>query len=137
MGNLIRASEGLSQRRKKESGEQNVDEDQASDEAKEAAKSEKANGENALPKETVQDLQPFKLNTNYYSESVLSEDLKNEILRRIVEDKQTVRQVSQELSVEMSRIGAVVRLKTVEQDWVKEVSCLLFHLLPSKHPTSE
>ena len=53
---------------------------------------------------------------------MLSEELRDEIYKRVVERGEDVRSVSASLQVEMGRVGAVVRLKTLEEDWVKEVS---------------
>lgn len=75
-----------------------------------------------IPPETVEDLRPFPLNTFFRSESVLSEALRDEVYRRVVEAGQTVREVSQALSITMERVAAVVRLKTIENDWTREVS---------------
>ncbi|KAB8556598.1 hypothetical protein FH972_025635 [Carpinus fangiana] len=70
--------------------------------------------------ETLEDLRPFPLNPYFRSQSVLSEQLKDEIYKRVVVQKKTIREVSQALHVEMRRIAAVIRLKTVEQEWHKE-----------------
>ena len=64
----------------------------------------------------------FPNNKHFRSQSVLSEDLRDEIWRRVKEDGKSVREVSVELQVEMRRVGAVVRLKAVEEGWRKEVS---------------
>lgn len=74
------------------------------------------------PPETLEDLRPFPLNPFFRSEAVLSEPLKNEIYKRVVAQGQTVREVSMALHVEMSRVAAVVRLKTVEQEWLRQAS---------------
>ncbi|KAJ6164579.1 hypothetical protein N7470_003251 [Penicillium chermesinum] len=60
-------------------------------------------------------LKPFPHNDNFISESILSEELRNEIYTRVVKKKRSVRAVSVELGVEMKRIAAVVRLVELEQ----------------------
>lgn len=75
----------------------------------------------AIPRETADDLMPFPLNKEFRSQSVLSEALKDEIFRRVTKDGKSVKVVSAEMGVEMSRVGAVVRLKSVEQEWVNTV----------------
>lgn len=60
---------------------------------------------------------PFPLNTHFVSESILSEELRNEIHRLIMVEKKSVREVSIELGVDMRRIGAVVRLVELEKQW--------------------
>lgn len=75
-----------------------------------------------LAPETQEDLRPFPLNRFFRSEPVLSEELRHEIFRRVMEKNQSVREVSIALNVEMARVGAVVRLMTIEQDWIRHVS---------------
>ena len=74
-----------------------------------------------VPRETASDLKPFPLNPTFVSQSVLSEELRNEIHQRVAVQKKSVRAVSVELGVEMRRVGAVVRLVELEKKWVKEV----------------
>ncbi|EFR01423.1 hypothetical protein MGYG_04429 [Nannizzia gypsea CBS 118893] len=60
-------------------------------------------------------LQPFPLNRVFVSESVLSEELRNEIYTQVVEKGKSVRLVSVMFGVDMRRIGAVVRLVELEK----------------------
>ena len=90
------------------------------DEGMDAAEKNIAGG-NAIPRESQQDLMPFPLNRNFSSQPVLSEELREEIWTRVVLGRRSVKVVSAELGVEMNRIGAVVRLKTVEKEWIKKV----------------
>ncbi|KAK2806764.1 hypothetical protein FQN49_008793 [Arthroderma sp. PD_2] len=62
-----------------------------------------------------QDYMPFPLNPTFTSESVLSEELRNEIYDQVVNKKNSVRHVSVLLGVEMRRVGAVVRLVELEK----------------------
>ena len=78
-------------------------------------------GAKPIPKEMADDLMPFPLNRQFRSQPILSEELRDEIYRRIHEEKKSVRTVSAELGVEMQRVGAVFRLKTIENQWVEEV----------------
>ena len=75
----------------------------------------------AVPRETADDLMPFPLNKGFRSQPVLSEALKDEIFRRVTVERKSVKVVSAEMGVEMSRVGAVVRLKSVEQEWTRTV----------------
>lgn len=113
-GNLLRSREtGQSEKEKR------VDEDMTADEeALEAA----AEQEDRLPPETLDDLRPFPLNKNFVSESILSEDLRNEIWERVQQQGKSVRQVSIEMGVDMRRVAAVVRLVEVEKRMRTEVS---------------
>ena len=74
-----------------------------------------------LPKEKAEDLMPFPLNPYFRSHPVLSEELKDEIYKRVMDEKRSVRDVSAALGVEMRRVGAVVRLKAIEKQWEQEV----------------
>lgn len=74
-----------------------------------------------LPKETREDLMPFPMNREFRSQSVLSEQLKDAIYRKVIEQGKSVRDVSATLGVEMRRVAAVVRLKAVEKEWDEQV----------------
>lgn len=86
-----------------------------------------------LPPETARDLRPFPLNPDFRSQPVLSEAEREKIWERVMIDGKSVRDVSAELSVEMSRVGAVVRLMEIEKEWKRIVSC---HAYISTSPTS-
>ena len=98
-------------------------------------------GGRPIPKETLDDLVPFPMNRQFRSQAVLSEELKDEIYHRVVTLGKGVKPVSAELGVEMSRIGAVVRLKSVEKEWVKQVRHVLdtsnFHSVDLLHRNDE
>ena len=69
---------------------------------------------------------PFPLNQNFVSESILSEELRNEIYDRVVNQKKSVRAVSVDLGVDMRRVGAVVRLVELEKRQKQQVCDHLF-----------
>ena len=81
-----------------------------------------AEDRNKLPKEGGADLKPYPLNNDFRSQSVLSEELRVEIYKKIVDEKVDLATVSALYGVDMRRVAAVVRLKTVENNWVAEVS---------------
>jgi hypothetical protein len=76
---------------------------------------------------------PFPLNRTFFSQSVLSEPLRQEIWRRVKVDGKSVRTVSVEMGVEMRRVGAVVRLVEVENRMRKEVSLPSYIFSTPKH----
>lgn len=78
-----------------------------------------------IPPETAEDLMPFPQNRQFRSQAVLSEELKDEIWRQVVDSKKSVRTVSVDLSIDMNRVGAVVRLKAIEKQWVEKVRLVL------------
>jgi hypothetical protein len=75
-----------------------------------------------LPPETNRDRTPFPLSRSFISQPVLSEEFRDEIWFRIMKQGKSVREVSASMGVEMSRVGAVVRLKEVELEWKRIVS---------------
>lgn len=79
-----------------------------------------------IPPETNRDFMPFPGNNKFVSQHVLSEELREEVWERIMRGGQSVREVSVALGVEMSRVGAVVRLKEIEKEWERIVSLPLF-----------
>ena len=81
-------------------------------------------GDKPIPREQQRDLAPFPLNQQFKSQSVLSDGLREEIWRRVKKQGQSVRRVSADFSVDMRRVGAVVRLKEVEKAWIDQVRCL-------------
>ena len=74
-----------------------------------------------IPREHPGDLVPFPMNPFYRSHPVLSEELRDEIYKRVVDENKSIRDVSAALGVEMRRVGAVVRLKDLEDRWQQEV----------------
>ena len=86
-----------------------------------------------LAKDTVPPEQlskrPFPLNQNFVSEPILSEEMREEIYKRVSQDKKSVRAVSIELKVDMRRVAAVVRLMEMEKGWRSQVCFSLFFRL--------
>ncbi|KAI9653155.1 MAG: hypothetical protein M1821_007695 [Bathelium mastoideum] len=74
----------------------------------------------SLPPETMDDLRPYPQNTQFMSQPVLSVELRDEIFRRVKEEGLDVRTVSVQLGVAIERVGAVVRLKALEEEWKKQ-----------------
>jgi hypothetical protein len=91
------------------------------------AKGKEDQDDNKLPPETAEDLRPFPLNQYFRSQPVLSEELREAIYQRVKRDGATVSLASVEYGVSNERVGAVVRLKQMEKEWVAQV-CLLFSL---------
>jgi hypothetical protein len=90
-------------------------------EEKEAKKSSKEDEDDEkLPPETAEDLRPFPLNQYFRSQPVLSEDLREAIYHRVKRDGATVSLASVEFGVSNERVGAVVRLKQLEKEWIAQ-----------------
>ena len=79
-------------------------------------------GNKPIPKESLDDLMPFPQNRQFRSQPVLSEEFKDEIYERVVRQGQHIRRVCNDLHVDMARVGAVVRLKAIEEQWKQQVS---------------
>lgn len=95
---------------------------QARAEGRKAARAQRAAQLRRTPKEGLSDLRPFPLNDNFRSQAVLSEEFREELYRQIVVKKMDLQGVSAAYGVDMRRVAAVVRLKTVEKQWIEEVS---------------
>lgn len=81
---------------------------------------------------------PFPNNPFFYSDSVLSEELRNEVYSQVVEKKKTVRSVSVQFRIDMRRVAAVVRLVEMERRQQAEVSISFSSLhSPSTHMMSQ
>lgn len=104
-------------------------------ETKEKGKQEEdVDDDSKLPPETAEDLRPFPLNQYFRSQPVLSEELREAIYQRVKKDGATVSLASVEFGVSNERVGAVVRLKQMEKEWIAQV-CLpfiTFNLPPSR-----
>jgi hypothetical protein len=119
-------------------GQENLDELEAAIRSGEAEENEaKTSGEEQddgkLPPETAEDLRPFPLNQYFRSQPVLSEDLREAIWHRVKKDGATVSLASVEFGVSNERVGAVVRLKQMEKEWIAQV-CLLHFSTTSYSP---
>ena len=81
-----------------------------------------SSSEKPLPRESYTDLMPFPQNRSFRSEPVVNEAMREDIWEKIMKDGLSVKAVSAQLGVEMSRVGAIVRLKEIEKEWTRKVS---------------
>lgn len=89
---------------------------------KEAKELKKEQGdEGRLPPETLEDLMPFPLNKYFRSQPVLSEELREAIYQFVARDGHSLQLASTSFGVSNERIGAVVRLKQMEKEWIAKV----------------
>lgn len=75
-----------------------------------------------IPRERPFDMRPYPLNHDFRSQPVLSEDLREVIYQQVAVNGIDVSTVSAAFSVDTRRVAAVVRLKTIEKQWLEEVS---------------
>ncbi|KAF1840201.1 uncharacterized protein K460DRAFT_371412 [Cucurbitaria berberidis CBS 394.84] len=105
-------------------GQESLDELEAAIRAGEAeekeAKKTSEEDDGKLPPETAEDLRPFPLNKYFRSQPVLSEELREAIYQRVKKDGATVSLASVEFGVSNERVGAVVRLKQMEKEWIAQ-----------------
>jgi hypothetical protein len=94
-----------------------------SEEAKK--KADDASGDQ-LPPETLEDLRPFPLNRYFRSQPVLSEELREAIYDYVQVEGYSIPTASVHFGVSNERVGAVVRLKQVEKEWVAQVRFFQF-----------
>ncbi|KAI0999654.1 hypothetical protein K3495_g8542 [Podosphaera aphanis] len=79
-----------------------------------------ADERNTPPELTRRDMMPFPANKDFVSEPVLGPWLQNQIWEDVMLHGMTVREVSAQRGVEMSRVAAVVRLLEVERLWKEQ-----------------
>ncbi|WPH03178.1 Hypothetical protein R9X50_00605400 [Acrodontium crateriforme] len=72
----------------------------------------------SLPRERSGDLRPYPMNEHFRSQSVLSEELREQIYQQVAVVGLGVDTVASSFGVDMRRVAAVVRLKTIEKQWV-------------------
>jgi hypothetical protein len=110
-------------------GQESVDELDAavSKNEREERKTQQKTGEEEvrLPPETLEDLRPFPLNQYFRSQPVLSEELREAIYQFVTRDRHSLQLASTSFGVSNERIGAVVRLKQMEKEWIAKV-CSIF-----------
>jgi len=121
-GQLKRVVDSAAERERKEEKADAATNDPSKAATAESEEGKERDNKGKIPPETTRDLTPFRLNRSFVSQAVLSEELREEVWKRIMKDSKSVREVSAELGVEMSRVGAVVRLKEVEKEWERIVS---------------
>lgn len=66
--------------------------------------------------------QPFPQNPLFRSQPVLDEETRELIWDKVTQRGESLKAVSAEMGVDVRRVAAVVRLKEVEKQWVKDVS---------------
>jgi hypothetical protein len=137
LGNLVRRGKGrptdvidAEEEARSEERALKEEEDEDLDEAERSARAEgraaererRAAALKRTPRERASDMRPYPLNNNFRSQPVLSEELREELYRQIVIKKMDLQSVSAAYGVDMRRVAAVVRLKTVEKQWIEDVS---------------
>lgn len=112
-------------------GQESLEEMESASRKEDAAQKRTESARTQLPAETAEDLRPFPLNRFFRSQPVLSEELREAIYQRVKRDGATVSLASVEFGVSNERVGAVVRLKQMEKEWIAQVcSCSFLYSLP-------
>lgn len=91
------------------------------------AELEETEARGGVPKERQSDLRPYPLNQNFRSQPVLSEELREQVYYLAVHQGFDLSSLAATFQMDVRRVAAVVRLKTIEKKWEAEVSniCLL------------
>jgi hypothetical protein len=84
-----------------------------------------------IPKASGNDLKPFPRSDSFIAQPVTSEAMREAVWEKIMKHGLSVKEVSMELGIEMSRVGAIVRLKEVEKGWQRQVSFSISILTPT------
>lgn len=103
-------------------------ENRAIDRATKRSAREEIEERGGIPPERQGDMRPYPLNQSFKSQPVLSEDLREQLYVQVVHYRHDVSSVAATFGVDIRRVAAVVRLKTIEKQWEEEVS-----FLPSDH----
>jgi hypothetical protein len=65
--------------------------------------------------------QPFPMNPLFRSQPVLGLQARELIYNKVVVKNESLKAVSAELGIDIRRVAAVVRLMTIEKQWIQEV----------------
>lgn len=80
------------------------------------------------------DYMPFPQNEHFKAEPITSQAQRQEVWKMIVVDGLSVKETSARLGIEMSRVGAIVRLQEIERAWMNQVSIhKCFFTIQRKH----
>lgn len=96
-------------------------EKRAIDRATRRAERDEVESRGGIPKERQGDLRPYPLNQNFRSQPVLSEELREQLYIQVVHYKHDIPSVAAAFGVDVRRVAAVTRLKTIEKQWENEV----------------
>lgn len=109
-------------------------EDRALSRATRRAEREEADARGGIPPERLGDMRPYPLNQSFRSQPVLSEELREQLYIQVVNYKHDIPSVAATFGVDVRRVAAVIRLKTIEKQWEEEVSThsLLFLFIPPR-----
>lgn len=66
-------------------------------------------------------LRPFPENPFFRSQPVLGEEVRELVWEKVARRGESIKAVAAELSIDMRRVAAVVRLKQIEKSWITEV----------------
>ena len=72
------------------------------------------------------------MNPQFQSDRVLDEKARELIWEKVMRQGETLKAVSAELGVDLTRVAAIVRLKEVEKDWISKVRLTSLQSLPTR-----
>ncbi|TKA69594.1 hypothetical protein B0A55_09258 [Friedmanniomyces simplex] len=84
------------------------------------AENEEAEERGGVPRERMSDMRPYPLNQQFRSQPVLSEALREQLYIQVAVEERDLSSVAASFGVDLRRVAAVVRLKTIEKQWEEE-----------------
>ncbi|KAK3067895.1 hypothetical protein LTR53_014951 [Teratosphaeriaceae sp. CCFEE 6253] len=84
------------------------------------ADTEEREARGEVPKERRQDMRPYPLNQHFRSQAVLSEELREQLYTQVAVYKHDLSSVAASFGVDIRRVAAAVRLKTIERQWEEQ-----------------
>lgn len=101
--------------------EEGIDAAEAERRAKRRVKEREETQEPEVAPERQSDLRPYPLNHDFASQPVLSEELREQIYQQVTTNRHDLETVAGTFGVDLRRVAAVVRLKTIEKQWLTQV----------------
>jgi len=86
------------------------------------AEDEETEARGGVPRERSIDMRPYPLNQHFTSQPVLSEALREQLYVQVAVEERDLSSVAASFGVDIRRVAAAVRLKTIEKQWEDEVS---------------
>ncbi|KAK3646239.1 hypothetical protein LTR56_008590 [Elasticomyces elasticus] len=84
------------------------------------AEDEETEARGGVPKERTTDMRPYPLNHMFRSQPVLSEELREQLYIQVAVNEYDLASVAASFGVDIRRVAAAVRLKTIEKQWEAE-----------------
>ncbi|KAK1065687.1 hypothetical protein LTR74_007725 [Friedmanniomyces endolithicus] len=84
------------------------------------AEDDETEARGGVPRERSVDMRPYPLNQHFTSQPVLSEALREQLYVQVAVEERDLSSVAASFGVDIRRVAAAVRLKTIEKQWEDE-----------------